>query len=146
MSVRPVLIIAASLLLAGCGGPLEVSDVTAESDAIRYFPAVMRDFPVWQPVDTPRYDFEVRDGARKPSGGLRYRSGLPAKEIADLFLAHAASIDCEVTYSDQTQSLADCGGTSARGLELHVNAATEEGRDIVVLFLATTPEFEKVSF
>lgn len=146
MPVRPVLILAGSLLLAGCGGPLEVSDVTPESDAFQRFPAVMRDFPVWQPVDTPRYDFEVRDGARKPSGGLRYRSGLSAQEIADRFQAHGAAIDCEVTYSDQTQSLADCGGSSARGLELHVNAATEDGRDIVVLFLATTPDFEEVSF
>jgi len=146
MPVRPILIVAGFLLLAGCGGPLEVSGVSADTDTFAQFPAVIREFPVWQPIDTPQYDFEVRDGARRPSGGLRYVSELTEPEIANLFSAHVATIDCKMTRSDQTQLLAECGGSPGRGLELHFNTATPEGQDIVVLFLATTPEFEEVSF
>lgn len=146
MTVRSVLILFAALLLAGCGGPLEVTGITQDDAEFERFPQVMRAFPVWQATTPPVYDFETRDGARKPSGGLRYTSSLSAAELADRFAAHAATIGCDVTLAEPARLLADCGGSSARGLELHLDGTAGSARQVVVLFLGTTPDFETVSF
>lgn len=144
--VRPVLAIAVCGLLGGCFGPLEVSKVTSGSSEFDRLPEVMRAFPIWQPVDTPLYDFETRDGARRPSGGLRYTSTLPADAILEHFVAHAATIDCQLIHSRQHETRFVCSNDPAQALELHIAPAPDGTSKVGIAFLQTTPEFEHVSF
>ncbi len=142
-----VLIQAAALLaLSACSGPLEVSSVTRESKEFERFPQIMQQFPVWQPIDVARYDFEVRDGARRPSGGLRYLSGQTDRDIAARFREQAKSLGCEVTEEAARRVQTICNGDPARGLGLYLEPADGDGSSVIILFIQTTPEFENVSF
>jgi|GEM_PF-3226747 len=146
MNIRHILRVSVCLLLAGCDGQLEVSGIKPGSEEFGRFPEVMRQFPVWQPIDTPEYDFEVRDGARKPSGGIRYTTGLKPEEIIQLFQSSAESLNCQLNQSEDHQVQYMCDNDPARGLELYIRSVSASDTEVNILFLETTPEFEKVSF
>jgi hypothetical protein len=132
--------------MVSCTSRLEVSGVTTDSKEFKSLPSIMRDFPIWEPIDKARYDFEVRDGARAPSGGLTYKTGLSEDGITERFQQHAQSLGCQLSSSKKQQLHFTCQNKPSQRLELYLKSSSSLMLQVNVLFLQTTPEFEKVSF
>lgn len=146
MSLRtsPFLIVSL-LLLAACKPQNEVSKVTIKSGEFAKFPKIMQEFPVWRPISTPLYDFETRDGARRPAGTMQYDTGLSAADIFSRFRDQAEELGCNSETSLSNGVGFTCANDPNRSLELHLEQNGDKTH-VVVLFLQTTPEFESTTF
>lgn len=145
MTLRHISVVFLAALIFGCNPKTEVSKIKADSKEFERLPKIMRDFPAWRPVTEVVYDFETRDGARRPSGTMRYETKLSEEDIVNLFSAEAKLLGCLQHRSREHLIEFSCTQDRAGRLELHLQPA-ETSAGVIVLFIQTTPEFETTSF
>ncbi|EFO28896.1 putative lipoprotein [Roseibium sp. TrichSKD4] len=145
MPLRDFLAFSVLVLFTACEQQTEISNISATTETFKKLPSIMREFPTWRSTSVPVYDFEMRDGARRPSGTVRYFTDLSATDVSTRFYSQAEPLGCALDIQTEKSAEFICADDPARRLELHLeneNGAT----GVIVLFVQTTPEFETVSF
>ena len=145
MTLRQISVVLLTALMFGCNPKTEVSKITSDSKEFERLPLIMRDFPAWRPVTEVVYDFETRDGARRPSGTMRYETQLSEEDLVNRFSAEAKLLGCSQVRASEHLVEFSCTQDQAGRLELHLQPA-ETSAGVIVLFIQTTPEFETTSF